>query len=339
MGEQAALTARGVSKTYAGTPIVSDIDLTLQPGRVTALLGPSGAGKSTLLRLLAGLEPVDSGEIAIGARTLSAPGRTVAAEKRRIGLIFQDFALFPHMTALENVRFGLTGLPKEEGRRLARTWLARLGITARESAYPHQMSGGEQQRVAIARALAPAPDAILMDEPFSGLDPALRTDVAETALKAIRESGPPALLVSHDAGAAMELADDLAIMRAGRIVQAGTPQAVYDAPADPLVAAALGPVATLPAAALPAALRPHGASEHALVTIREEAVRLDPDSPVKARILRVSCIGPLFRIRLDLSGQSLTALVRRGEVPAAGAETGVRLDPGLTFVFAAGAPA
>lgn len=338
MSAKPALTARGISRSYGTATIVDDVDLTLTPGRVVALLGPSGAGKSTLLRLLAGLETLDTGEIAIGNRVLSRPGSTVPAEKRRTGLIFQDFALFPHMTAQENVRFGLADRPREEGRRQALGWLARLGLETRASAYPHQLSGGEQQRVAIARALAPGPDAILMDEPFSGLDPALRGEVAEIALAAIREAGLPALLVSHDAAAAMEAADDLAIMRAGKIVQTGTPAEIYRHPADSLVASALGPTQTFRARDLPAALCPHAASPDDLVTIRSEAVRLDPASPVHARITRHACLGASDRLWLDVDGLELVATVTGEDVAEAGDTVAISLDPGATFVFAPHAP-
>ena len=192
-------------------PSVSEASLTLDPGKVTALLGGSGAGKSTLLRLFAGLEPVDAGEIRLSETVLSSTNKTVPAEKRRIGLVFQDFALFPHMTALQNVRFGLKRLPRPERTPVAENWLNRLGLQARINAYPHELSGGEQQRVAIARALAPKPIAILLDEPFSGLDPALREGVREIALSAVREAGIPALLVTHDANEAMAYADYLAV--------------------------------------------------------------------------------------------------------------------------------
>ncbi|OZB13922.1 MAG: hypothetical protein B7X53_15040, partial [Hyphomonas sp. 34-62-18] len=177
----APLSAHGVTRRYGDRAVVDGVSLSLPPGQITALLGGSGAGKSTLLRLLSGLEGVDEGEIRLGEEVLSAHGRTVPAEKRRIGLIFQDFALFPHLTAARNVAFGLKHLPKAEAIARAQAWLARLGLEPRANAYPHELSGGEQQRVAIARALAPEPAAILMDEPFSGLDPSLRDSVRDAA--------------------------------------------------------------------------------------------------------------------------------------------------------------
>jgi len=157
-----SLIAEGVCRKYGKTDVVSDASLEIAPDRLTALLGGSGAGKSTLLRLLAGLEPVDAGEIRLGDTVLSKKGKTLAAEKRRIGLVFQDFALFPHLTAEQNICFGLKHLNRADARTLAQDWLKRLGLSERAAAYPHQLSGGEQQRVSIARALAPKPAAILM---------------------------------------------------------------------------------------------------------------------------------------------------------------------------------
>jgi len=336
----AALIAEGVTKRYGRLTVVADASLRLEPGTLTALLGPSGAGKSTLLRILAGLEPLDAGEVRIGANVLSSPRVMVPAEQRRTGLIFQDYALFPHMTALENVLFGLSGRPKPESRRLASDWLARLSLAARADAYPHQLSGGEQQRVAIARALAPAPDAILMDEPFSGLDPALEAGVRQAALRALADAGKPALLVTHDPSAAMAMADRLAVMRAGRILQVGTPEEVYAAPADLGVARALGPLqAVAPAACPPELLEgldlPAGP---VVLGLREEAVRLEAGGPARARVERVAFLGPLRRIALRLEGPGgplhLMALIPAGNpAPAMGEEVAVRLAPQGRFIF------
>ena len=291
-----SLVAQGVSRFYGSNKVVAGASLELKPGRVTALLGGSGAGKSTLLRLFAGLEPVNEGTISLGENVLSRPGKTVPANKRKTGLIFQDFALFPHMTAQQNVRFGLNHLPKSEATHLALDWLDRLGLTARAKAYPHQLSGGEQQRVAIARALAPGPAAILMDEPFSGLDPALREDVRAAALSAVRAAGIPALLVTHDANEAMTYADYLAVMRDGVIVQQGEPEAVYNRPVDLETAAALGPVNPIPAGSSLAALLGAGSC------VREEGIRLDPDGPVRATIVSARQVGGMMSFELEVSG-------------------------------------
>lgn len=332
MSDRPALIARGLAKSFGGAQIVSDVSLTLKPRQITALLGPSGAGKSTVLRLLAGLEVPDAGEIYLGDERLSQPGKAVAPEKRGIGLIFQDFALFPHMTAVENVRFGLSHLPKAEGIAQSLAWLERLGLAQRARAYPHQLSGGEQQRVAIARALAPGPGALLMDEPFSGLDPALRDEVADITLAAVREAGVPALLVSHDAGAAMASADQLAIMRGGMIVQTGTPSDVYDAPVDAETAAALGPVTRLTARDLPAQLRPVDCHDGDQLCLRTEAVVL-ADGGVPAMVETVLRQGAVVRVQVRVGNATLPVLLPRTHLPEAGDTLEIALDPAATFVF------
>ena len=275
-----SLSAIGVSRAYHGVRVVDSVSLDLKPGAITALLGGSGAGKSTLLRLFAGLEPVDDGEIRLGGRVLSSTKTTVAPDKRRIGLIFQDFALFPHLTALQNVQFGLKPLGKEAAQAEALAWLGRLGLTQRADAYPHELSGGEQQRVAIARALAPKPAAILMDEPFSGLDPALRASVRDEALEAVRAADIPALLVTHDPMEALEAADHVAIMRGGRIRQEGPAAEVYMNPVSADVAASLGPVNRMAAADVPPGLAE--AAEGTELVVRPEGISLDPASGVRA---------------------------------------------------------
>ncbi|MDX1291343.1 MAG: ABC transporter ATP-binding protein [Hyphomonas sp.] len=327
------LTATNVTRRYGTTAVVEGVSLTLEPGNITALLGGSGAGKSTLLRLFAGLEPLDEGEIRLGEQRLSAPGRTVPAEKRRIGLIFQDFALFPHLTAAQNVAFGLKSRGKEAARAIAAEWLERLGLTGRADAFPHELSGGEQQRVAIARALAPEPAAILMDEPFSGLDPALRGSVRDTALAAIRDAGIPALLVTHDPTEALESADFIAILHGGHLLQQGEATDVYLHPESAAIAAALGPVSRLRAQDLPPGLAGQDVPAGTELVVRPEGVVLDDSSPVRARVTASQLTGPLCRLLLDCQGLPLTALVPRMNAPAQGAEIGIRLDPALTFIF------
>ena len=314
----APLSAHGVTRRYGDRAVVDSVSLSLPPGQITALLGGSGAGKSTLLRLLSGLEGVDEGEIRLGEEILSAPGRTVPAEKRRIGLIFQDFALFPHLTAAR-----------------AQAWLARLGLEPRANAYPHELSGGEQQRVAIARALAPEPSAILMDEPFSGLDPSLRDSVRDTALDAIRAAGIPALLVTHDPAEALEHADRIAIMSQGKLLQEGPASEIYTRPVSAAVAGALGPVNRFSASRAPAGLI-NGHDAGAEILVRPEGVSIDPASPIRATILSARMTGPLTRLTLECQGLKLAALVPPMTGMAPGTETGIRLDPALTFTFASG---
>ena len=326
-----SLSAIGVSRAYHGARVVDAVSLELKPGAITALLGGSGAGKSTLLRLFAGLEPVDEGEIRLGDRVLSSAKLTVAPDKRRIGLIFQDFALFPHLTALQNVAFGLKPLGKEAAKAEAAAWLGKLGLTARADAFPHELSGGEQQRVAIARALAPKPAAILMDEPFSGLDPALRGSVRDAALEAVRAAGIPALLVTHDPVEALEAADHVAILRGGTLQQEGPAADVYMKPASADVAAALGPVNRLATGEVPAGLAEVPAGTE--LVVRTEGVLLDSASPVRAKVLASQVTGAMNRLVLDVAGRRMIALASRDRAPQAGEETGIRLDPALSFIF------
>ena len=216
---------------------VEDLSLALGAGEVVCLLGPSGCGKSTTLRIAAGVEHADSGRVLIDGRVVAEGDRQEPPESRSVGLMFQDFALFPHMSVGRNVAFGLRGMAKTDQAKMARDYLARVGLAGYEDKYPHMLSGGEQQRVALARALAPKPRVMLMDEPFSGLDNRLRDDVRDAALSLLKEEGASVLLVTHDPDEALKMGDRVALMRAGRIVQVGSPYAVYTRPVDRRAAA------------------------------------------------------------------------------------------------------
>lgn len=322
-----SLSVNKVSRIYAGKAVVAQASLSLEPRKLTALLGGSGAGKSTLLRLIAGLESVDAGEITLGATLLSTKGTTIPAEKRRIGLVFQDFALFPHMSALQNVQFGLNKLPKAERTTRSKEWLERLGLTHRMNAYPHELSGGEQQRVAIARALSPQPAAILLDEPFSGLDPALRQGVRKAAFDAISEAGIPALLVTHNADEAMSYSDHLAIMRDGHILQSGDPEYVYSNPVSIEVAAALGPINRIAAGSSLATFL--GADN----AVREEGVRIDPDGPVRATVMSARRIGNTVSAVFDITDHGALH-ARLADCDLTPGETvNISFDPTLSLRF------
>ncbi|MEM1149716.1 MAG: ABC transporter ATP-binding protein [Pseudomonadota bacterium] len=328
-----SLIARGLVKSLGGRRVVDGVDLTLAPNTITALLGASGAGKSTVLRLLAGLEPVDEGTVQVDDRVLSEKGRTVPPEQRRTGLVFQDFALFPHLTALGNVVFGLGRLAKSDRAACADEWLDRLGLARRSGAYPHELSGGEQQRVAIARALAPGPEALLMDEPFSGLDPALRDEVADITLSAIREAGVPAVFVSHDPDAAMARADRLGIMREGKILQQGTADELFDKPADIHVASALGPVVTFGTDTLPEGLFARTLEAGQSLTVRESAFRIDPTSPCTARIVHVARIAHEVRLTVKVGSRCFAVRLPHYQRPREGDEIGLSLNADGVFVF------
>ena len=227
----ARLSFENVSHTFAGIgETLSGVSLTAEPGEVLCLLGPSGSGKTTLLRIAAGIEPQTTGRVLMNDREIAGPSIFLPPEKRSIGLVFQDFALFPHLTILENVRFGLTAMSRAEANREAEIALSRVGLEQYAHSYPHVLSGGEQQRVALARALAPRPAVLLMDEPFSGLDSRLKDSVRAETLAILRESRATAIVVTHDAEEAMRMGDRIALLRGGRLVQTGTAEELYNRP-------------------------------------------------------------------------------------------------------------
>ena len=230
-GTHPRLEIRNIVRDYDGKRVVDDVSLAIQPGHVTCLLGPSGCGKSTTLRIIAGVDMQTSGTIHVDGNLICDTVYRVPPERRSIGLIFQDFALFPHLTVGDNVGFGLTGSRKDKLPRVGEL-LERVGLSHYINEYPHQLSGGEQQRVALARAIAPRPSIMLMDEPFSGLDNRLRDGIRDETLALLKDEGTSVLLVTHEPEEAMRMADEIALMRDGRIVQRGAPYNIYHAPAD-----------------------------------------------------------------------------------------------------------
>ncbi|MFP4327678.1 MAG: ABC transporter ATP-binding protein [Paracoccaceae bacterium] len=232
MSEQTPrLEIRNLVRRFGGRPVVDDVSLRIMPGQVTCLLGPSGCGKSTTLRMIAGVEMQDSGEIWVDGELVCDTIFRIPPERRSIGLMFQDFALFPHLSVADNVGFGLHG-SREQKRARIEELLARVDLLHYVDAYPHALSGGEQQRVALARALAPRPRIMLMDEPFSGLDNRLRDGIRDETLTLLKEEDTAVLLVTHEPQEAMRMADEIALMRDGRIVQRGAPYNLYNAPLD-----------------------------------------------------------------------------------------------------------
>lgn len=228
----ARLAFDNIRHDYQGKETIRGISLTAEPGEVLCLLGPSGSGKTTLLRIAAGIEAQASGSVLLNDRVIAGPNVFMAPERRGIGLMFQDFALFPHLSILDNVRFGLTALPKQEGIAEAQAALERVGLAHYADQYPHVLSGGEQQRVALARALAPRPAVLLMDEPFSGLDSRLKDAIRSDTLAILRETRATAIVVTHDSEEAMRMADRIALLRDGRLIQLGTSDDLYRRPKD-----------------------------------------------------------------------------------------------------------
>jgi iron(III) transport system ATP-binding protein len=227
--------------------VLRGLSLAAKPGEIVCLLGPSGCGKTTLLRLAAGLEPLQAGRIALGEQTIAEPGREVPPEARGVGFVFQDYALFPHLTVEDNVAFGLRFVPRGQRKWRIMDALARVGLEAYARSWPHMLSGGQQQRVALARAMAPRPAVLLLDEAFASLDARLREQVRDDTLHVLQEAGIATLIVTHDAEEAMFMADRIALMNEGRIEQLGTPAELYLGPATRFVATFLGEVNRLPA--------------------------------------------------------------------------------------------
>ncbi len=238
-----SLKLLGVRKRYPGQeiPAVDGVDLKLAPGRILALLGESGSGKTTLLRLISGLEQPDQGEIFLGERCVASDQHWVSPEQRKIGLVFQQGALFPHLNVEQNICYGLKGIPKGEQRKRTQALLVLVGLDGMQKRYPHELSGGERQRVAVVRALAPEPDLLLMDEPFSHLDPGLRHGLRREFHLMLQELGCTVVLVTHDAEDALRMGDEIAVFRNGLIEQQGSPADLFHRPVNRYCALLFGP--------------------------------------------------------------------------------------------------
>ena len=352
---QAGLTMEGVRHSYGSRQVVHDLSLSIADGELLCLLGPSGCGKTTTLRIAAGLEEPSAGTVWVGDRVVAGRDTFIAPEQRGIGFLFQDYALFPHLTVLENVRFGMAHLPKAEGVETAVAALKRVGMESYAGVYPHTLSGGQQQRVGLARALAPRPRLMLLDEPFSGLDKRLRDQVRDQTLHLLKDSGVSTLMVTHDPEEAMFMADTIALMRDGHVEQIGNPVELYCRPRTAFAARFFGEVNSLPARAAAGRVEtplgtyeaPAGAADGPVeVLIRPEALRLeavqDGDDPaVAATVVESRMLGrsSLVHLRIDAGGAALHLHSRMPGLflPPPGEPLAVVPDRSQIFIFAADA--
>ena len=344
-----SLEFREVSHRYGRDGVLDGITFTAKPGEITCLLGVSGSGKSTLLRVAAGLERIQAGEIRLDGEVLSRPGMDPAPERRRIGFVFQEHVLFPHKTALDNVAFGLHALDSRQRRIVAQESLDAVGLREFSERYPDTLSGGQQQRVALARALAPAPRVMLLDEPFTSVDATLRRALREDARRALRNSGSIAVMVTHDPDEALELADRIAVMDGGRIVQVETPDAIWQRPASRAVASLLGQAqhlrGTVEADGVATAFGPlHRAcdgmepGDEVDVLVRPNAVALErvtkPSAP-HGRVEDVRFLGNRYLVLVESAGQTLRASIEDPAGIGPGDAVVAKFDLLGTFVYAA----
>ncbi|GEP12683.1 ABC transporter ATP-binding protein [Methylobacterium gnaphalii] len=332
------LELQAVCRRFGHAIAVDSVSMSVMPGEILAILGASGCGKTTLLRIIAGLEEAGSGSVHIDGRRVSGEGIDVPPESRGVGLMFQDYALFPHMTVLANVCFGLRGMPRPKARAVGLGRLREVGLDHRSNSYPHVLSGGEAQRVALARALAPGPRLLLLDEPFSNLDQETRDRVRTDTIELLRRTDTTAMVVTHDPSEALRIADRIVLMRAGRVVQIGTPEEIYRTPATPFAAAALGDVLALPgnlrgnAVDTPLGRIPIDcptAARKVWVWLRPEAIRIGPSgSGTPARVLQSDFDGARRRLQLAVDGleASLVLSVPAGDAAALGDRIGLTLD-------------
>ena len=354
------LTAQGLVRRFGGRAVVDDVSLTIAAGQVTCLLGPSGCGKSTTLRMIAGVEMPDAGVVAIDGQTVCGNGAQVPPERRSVGLMFQDFALFPHLSVADNVGFGIVHLPASERRARIGELLERVNLPGFASKFPHELSGGEQQRVALARALAPRPRVMLMDEPFSGLDNRLRDGIRDATLDLLKDTGTAVLLVTHEPDEAMRMADEIALMRGGRIMQRGAPYNIYNAPVDKAAAAFFSDInvirgvsrGALTETPFGAFLTPgHADGAPVDIVIRPQHLKIDFDragrgpnptpqdgTPARGTVARARFLGreSLVEFRMDFDGSTLTAAVPGVFLPRPGTVLWLMIRRDRCFVFPAG---
>ena len=348
------LELKAVVQRYGSHTIVNGVDFRLEPGSIACLLGPSGCGKTTLLRCIAGFEDVAGGEILINGVPVSSPGRRVPPEKRQVGMVFQDYALFPHLTVARNVGFGLGGMSATERDRRVEELLVTVGLGGQGHKFPHELSGGQQQRVALARALAPRPELVLLDEPFSNLDVDLRERLSVEVREILKKEGMTAVLVTHDQHEAFAMADEIGVMSDGRIQQWDTPYNLYHRPVNRFVADFVGKGVFVQGEVLDdrrvrielgvlssgvpvdcsRGCQACGRGCAVDVLLRPDDVVHDDSSPTRAEVRYKAFRGAdiLYTLRLD-SGVEVLSLVPSHHNHALGERIGVRLEADHVIAF------
>ena len=343
------LEITGVSHRYGNTETLRDVSLTLAEGDVACILGPSGCGKTTLLRTIAGFEKIGAGAIQVHGEALSDAHHHVPAELRRVGMVFQDYALLPHLSAADNVAFGLHRLPRAQATETAAKMLQRVGLADLAHRFPHELSGGQQQRVAIARALAPQPSLLLMDEPFSNIDAGMRADLGADIRALLKVLGATALVATHDHQDAFAIGDHIGILRDGRLLQWDTSYNVYHQPADRFTAGFVGLGAWLPgtvreASAVETELglmrgkftHPFAVDQRVDVFLRPDDVVHDDNSERTAVVAKRRFGGADFLYELQLpSGATVLSAVPSHHDHAVGEAIGIRLETEHLVLFAA----
>lgn len=350
----AHLELTDIQQRYGNHIVVNGVSFAIDTGSIACLLGPSGCGKTTLLRCIAGFEPVVAGEIRLEGRTVSRSGFSLAPEKRRIGMVFQDYALFPHLTIAGNIAFGISALQEDERSDRVNELLATVGLNGQGRKYPHELSGGQQQRVALARALAPKPELILLDEPFSNLDVDLRERLSHEVREILKREGMTAILVTHDQNEAFAMADEIGVMDGGRIQQWDTPYKLYHQPTNRFVADFVGQGVFLPGEVISQhevevelgrlhSVLPLECSEGCAtcgkacgveVLLRPDDVIHDDHSPLQAEIVHKAFRGAdiLYTLRLE-SGIEVLSLVPSHHNHALGERIGIRPDVDHVVAF------
>ncbi len=343
------LSCEKVAYRYGEVPLLTDCTLSLEAGEIGCLLGPSGSGKTTVLRLIAGFIAPASGTIRLAGAVVADATRWVPAHRRRVGMVFQDHALFPHLTVAQNVAFGLQALDKAGRDTRVAELLELVGLTHAACAYPHELSGGQQQRVALARALAPKPRLLLMDEPFSSLDAGLREYLAQEVRAILKHEGITALMVTHDQAEALAIADRVGVLHDGQLAQWDTPYAVYHEPKSRFVAEFVGEGAFVRGqmyagctvstifgelqCRCATCLAPGSRVE---VLLRPDDVVLDENSELIARIVEARFRGSMIRYRLSLPDNTMVLLDHPSHEPLrVGMHVGVALDVRHVVVFPA----